>query len=138
MIQRGTTPVHKFILPFAFESIAEIVVVYRQNHRVKLIKDSGSMDIDVVDNAILVPLTQNDTLSFSVGPKYRDSIVEIQYKVMFTNEQVFTSSIIRDRVVDSLHDGPIIIGEEREIIIDYDGGDVIPWEEDYTVEGEDK
>lgn len=61
-MRKGTTPVHAFTLPFDTAEVKSVRIVYEQNDRVILTKETA--DIEMQDNILLVRLSQEDTLQF--------------------------------------------------------------------------
>lgn len=62
-MRRGTTPTHRFILPFDIPEDAIVRVVYAQCDKVLIEKDISQCSID--KNIITVKLTDSDTLKFN-------------------------------------------------------------------------
>ena len=75
---RGTTPTHKFNLPFDSSNISAARVIYTQRGREILRKETKDFTMD--GNAIRVELKQEDTLLFDC-----DYSVKLQLRVL-TND----------------------------------------------------
>lgn len=95
-IQQGATPTHKFKTPYLREFVESAIVTYAQGGEIVLNKEGAELTIE--DNAILVELTQEETLKFSES---RD--VHIQVKVKSTNGKVIPSNIIYASVAEVLN-----------------------------------
>lgn len=85
MIQ-GTTPTHKFTLPFVTDIVQKARIIYAQCERVIFTKETPECECD--GNTITVKLTQEDTLSLNAR---RD--VQIQVKVLTNDGSTFVSAI---------------------------------------------
>lgn len=59
---RGTTPTHKFILPFKAELLTSVRVVYKQGQKEVLRKETT--DFVMEGNTLALTLTQEETLLF--------------------------------------------------------------------------
>ena len=59
---RGTTPTHKFILPFAVSRVAKAKVVYKRGDKVLIRKNTA--DLTMAGNEISVTLTRGETVAF--------------------------------------------------------------------------
>lgn len=128
LIHRGTTPTHIFVLPFDLDTIANIIVTYRQNGCNVLQKTmENNFDDIIVDmdaRKFGVRLTQSDTRVFTCGPKYKNNIIQIQLKILFENDSVMLSDVISDRVVNTSSDDSISDSNNKfsDTHIIYDGG----------------
>jgi hypothetical protein len=93
---RGTTPEHKFTLPFSVENL-EFTVTYAQINPVtksKLVMIRKTQDdCNILGNVIKVKLLQEDTLKFN-----DNYVVNIQIKVKKQDESVVASNIISTTV----------------------------------------
>lgn len=107
MIVRGTSPTHKFVIPFPISNVAQIEVLYSQDGQVVLKKEFGDLEIDDENNCIYVNLTQADTLAFSFNDSYRKNIVLIQLRVLMESDKAYASNIIKEKVVNVLNDEEI-------------------------------
>lgn len=83
---RGTTPKHKFVLPFTVDNVATARVVYSQSRTVIFVKTGD--DLILSGNQIEIHLTQADTLSF----RPRET-VEIQVRILTPNGDALASGI---------------------------------------------
>lgn len=95
-IQQGATPTHKFKTPYPRDFVESAIVTYAQGGEIVLNKEGAELTIE--DNAILVELTQEETLKFD---KSRD--VHIQLKVKSMNGKVIPSNIIYASVAEVLN-----------------------------------
>lgn len=82
----GSTPTHRFTLPFDEESISALEITYCQNRRVVLRKNERECVIK--GNTVEVKLSQEETFEFTA-----DVNVEIQIRVVSSNGEVFPSDI---------------------------------------------
>ena len=92
---RGTTPKHRFHLPFAAESLAALRVSYAQ--RGEVLAERTLAECDVMEDVITVTLTQKETLSFVAGER-----VQIQVRALTQKGEAFASRILRVGVTDCL------------------------------------
>ena len=92
---RGTTPQHRFLLPFAAESLAALRVSYAQ--RGEVLAERTLSECAVNENAITVTLTQEETLSFVAGER-----VQIQVRALTKEGKAHASRILRVSVSDCL------------------------------------
>lgn len=86
-MRRGTTPRHTFTLPFDTSLIAKLRVIYAQRNIVKIVKKEN--DAEMNGNAVVVKLTQNETLRLNSRSK-----TEIQVRVVTHEGESFVSDII--------------------------------------------
>lgn len=85
MVQ-GTTPIHKFTLPFDTVNVEKVRITYAQIERVIFAKELP--DCECEGNTITVRLTQEDTLSLNAR---RD--VQIQVRILTKDGESLVSSI---------------------------------------------
>lgn len=97
-MRRGTTPTHKFILPFSVDMISAVEISYAQSGAVKLTKTTA--DCVLEDKTVSVTLTQEDTFLFT-----EDVPVEIQIRVLTTGGQALASDIYSVSCKECLSDG---------------------------------
>ena len=71
----GTTPTHTFNVPLLASEIAEVRVLYSQNDKLLITKNTS--DCTIQDKQISVTLTQEDTFLFDAK-----EFVEIQIRVL--------------------------------------------------------
>jgi hypothetical protein len=95
-IQQGATPTHKFKTKYPRDFVESVIVTYAQGGEIVLNKEGAELTIE--DNAILVELTQEETLKFDES---RD--VHIQLKVKSMNGKVIPSNIIYASVAEVLN-----------------------------------
>ena len=95
---RGTTPIYMITLEEVNPAqIDDLYVTFRQDG-LKVTKTSA--DIDIVDDVLQVPLTQEETLMFRCGH------LNIQVRGII-GEAVFATNIVRDKVEPILLEGVI-------------------------------
>lgn len=94
---RGTTPTHIFKLPFDVSEIKSAMVIYAQNDKEVLRKETG--DCAMMGNNIVAILTQQDTLEFD--HKYR---VQIQVRCLMDNGEALASKVVKVPVGQCLND----------------------------------
>lgn len=116
MIIRGTTPTHRFFIPFPISNISQIEVSYSQCGEIILTKYLNDLEIDSENNLIYVNLSQDDTLAFHFNEKNRDNLILIDIRVLLVNGKAYASDTIKERLRDVLRDGKIMpaIFEEGE------------------------
>ena len=85
MIQ-GTTPVHKFDIPFDTGLIDEVKITYKQNNETILTKRNSECTLN--DKTITTKLSQEETFSFTTGHD-----VKLQIRVLTTSGDAFVSDI---------------------------------------------
>lgn len=90
----GTTPTHIFRLPFGTDMIKKIHVIYRQGNTVL---KKTTEDCVLSENTVEVSLTQEDTFLFD-----HRANVEMQVRVLTTNDEALKSNIIVRAVSDCL------------------------------------
>lgn len=72
---KGTTPTHIFTLPFDTSIIEAVRILYSQNDKIVLIKESS--DCSLENNTIITTLTQENTFAFDhLNP------IEIQIRIL--------------------------------------------------------
>ena len=84
----GTTPTHRFTLPFDTDTITAIEITYCQNGVVILQKETNDCTKD--GRVITVKLSQEDTFKFAPSVN-----VEVQIRVMGDDGTVFGSDPMR-------------------------------------------
>lgn len=94
---RGTTPIHRFALPFITSQLSDLTITYGQLGEV-IVKKTME-DCDVAENLVTVSLTQQESLSFSPN-----EIAEVQMKVATIDGDVLASPRYRLAVEDVLDD----------------------------------
>lgn len=87
---RGTTPTHKFVLPFDCSLVGEIRVIYKQDDEIILEKKTS--DCSLEDCTVCVDLTQEETFLFDCHKN-----VSIQLRVLTNMGQ---SLITKPKVID--------------------------------------
>jgi hypothetical protein len=85
-MRRGTTPTHKFRLPFSAETVSKFKVIYAQDDVVILTKENESCECN--GNVITVRLTQEETLLFD-----SKKIVQIQIRILTLGGDALASDI---------------------------------------------
>lgn len=92
----GTTPTHTLTLPFDTETIAKVRVTYAQRDVIVLEKTED--DCRLEGNAIIVELSQEETLKFDVH-----EYVKLQAKVLTKEGKTLVSNKVRLSVGDALN-----------------------------------
>ena len=82
----GTTPTHRFELPFSADLIADVEITYKQSGKEILKKHKEDCTID--GKAVSTRLSQDDTFLFSDVMN-----VEIQIRVLTTGDDVVASPV---------------------------------------------
>ena len=100
MVQ-GTTPTHSFTLPFPTESIKAVRIIYAQNDKPIIVKNTD--DCTLQDNTVSVRLSQTETLSISA-----DNIYFVQVRVVDRAGNSFVSKPI-GRTVIKCYDGEVLV-----------------------------
>lgn len=96
IIIRGTTPEHKFDIPYPQELIKDIRVTYGQRGSSLFTKTLKECTLG--DEELKVPLTQEDTFKFVANRP-----VHIEIRILFTDGNVVrTEDPIRLRVIDTM------------------------------------
>ena len=83
---RGTTPTHIFQMPFSAETL-KFTITYAQNDR-EIVKKTEE-DCDVKGNAIMITLSQEDTLLFD-----EKKAVQVQLKTLDFEGNVKASNVM--------------------------------------------
>lgn len=94
---RGTTPTHVFKLPFDVGDIKSVMVIYAQNDKEILRKNTD--ECTLLGNNIAVMLTQQDTLQFD--HKYR---AQVQVRCLKTDGTALASRVRKVTVEQCLND----------------------------------
>lgn len=94
---RGTTPTIEFEFPYTIDFVKNLRVSFAQNGAVKVEKTKD--DVELVENRVVVKLSQEDTLSFS-----EESVVKIQLKVLTTENDVLATEEYSVMVRDILNE----------------------------------
>lgn len=84
---RGSTPTHKFYIPFSVDVIDKVLIAYAQNDNVLFVKEVDSSKMD--GQSITVKLTQDETLLFDCFKR----IVQIQLKIKTLGGDVLISKM---------------------------------------------
>lgn len=84
---RGTTPIHRFRLPFDTGGVTRAKVLYAQDGQVVLEKDMEQLQLQ--GREILVRLSQEDTMVFDSACK-----AEIQLRLLTTEGTALASRIL--------------------------------------------
>lgn len=93
---RGTTPTHKFALPFAASVVKDLTVTYCRENGEVIVK-KRLRDCAVEDDVVSVTLSQQESLSFEP-----EEIVEVQIKLSTDGGNVLASPKYRIAVEDAL------------------------------------
>lgn len=98
---RVTTPTHTFTLPFDTSLCSAIQVTYEQG-KVELVKEyndntlPSGMTLDGDD--VIILLSQEETKQFKLGK------VNVQLRVLTTNNEAFASKVFKLPVTDVLNE----------------------------------
>lgn len=103
---RGTTPVHKFELPFDTADISTVRVIYAQGNSVLLEKSTEECRLD--KQSIRVRLTQEETMLFD--HRYK---AQIQVRVLTKTGSALTSDVITVDVGKLLKDEVLVDDVQR-------------------------
>lgn len=94
---RGTTPTHRFAIPFDTSMLAEVLITYGQRGEEILTKDID--DCTLSGNEISITLTQEETLKFEA-----DAPLQIQLRALTQSGDAVASRIAVIDVGDVLND----------------------------------
>lgn len=95
---RVTTPTHTFKLPFEANTIDKLILTYKQNGRIVLEKNKE--DVTLIDNKIVVVLTQEETKLFEPQKAFVQLRVKADDAVMASKAIVFyVSDVLNDEVM---------------------------------------
>lgn len=86
-MNRGTTPIHTFTLPFDTSLLSQVRIVYAQMGKVILVKTGAAVKMS--GNTLQTKLTQKETLAFSCNRS-----VEIQVRVLTKAGEAQNSDIL--------------------------------------------
>lgn len=101
-MKRGTTPTLKFLVPYKVDEIASgYITISRAGNIFKDFELSDSR-VSIEDGAILLSLTQEDTLDFNSRVNY-----SVQLRLILANGDVKASNIITFNVGPILKNGLI-------------------------------
>lgn len=98
---RGSTPTHQFRLPFEIDRVDQLTISYGYRDSEPIVKKILN-DCDVVEDYIVLTLSQEETLAFKP-----ESIVKVQMKVLSTTGTVVVSTPYYLKVEPTL-DGEIL------------------------------
>jgi hypothetical protein len=85
-MERGTTPTHTFILPFAANTLKNVRIVYTQGGARVLAKEGDACTLS--ENKVIVKLSQSETFLFD-----HSKPVEIQLRALDKTGDVRNSKI---------------------------------------------
>lgn len=97
MLVRGTTPTHKFTLPFDTGIVKTVKVLYAQDDIVVLEKEGEACNCS--GNTVTVKLTQEDTFKFDCN-----KFVQIQVRVITQDDNSLVSEVKCVSVAKCLED----------------------------------
>lgn len=98
---RGTTPTHRFVLPFNTDMIQTVQIIYAQNDEMVLTK--GNDDCTLDGNTVSIKLTQQETFLFT-----EDVCVEVQVRVLTHDKDALASHVMRVHCDECLSDEVLI------------------------------
>lgn len=124
MIIRGTTPYHSFIIPMKLELIDSIIITYAQNNEKTFDKTDEDIDLQSYEDFLIanevdvselteeeknfsiaiVHLSEEDTYSFTFYRAAKRNIAMIQIKLKDTDNEVYASKPIRERIYNTFND----------------------------------
>lgn len=98
---RGTTPTHRFALPFDPAEMKELLLTYAQDGAIVLERRGEELSFSGRDGdwAVSHRLTQSESGLFRPGEPVR-----IQLRVLTQNDEALASEIVTVRVEDVLND----------------------------------
>lgn len=96
IIQQGSTPTHKFSMPYEKSAVDSVIITYWQNG--KIVLEKYTEDIVIADLLMTTELSQEDTLLFD-----EKGDVKMQIKVKLTNGKVIPSNDMYASVKDVLN-----------------------------------
>ena len=99
-MRRGTTPTHEFTTDIDLSTADKIYITYKQGGVVKL--EKALPDITVTPTKLIVTLTQEETLSFSINKG-----VEIQIRALLIGGEAIASNVITTTAQKILKEGVI-------------------------------
>ena len=100
---RGTTPTFAITIPsdIAVSTITAAYLTFSQNGEILLEKELSAMSLDTTNNALLLVLTQEETLLFTTGEM-------VSYQLRFkTASKAYASDIWRTLADRIIKDGVI-------------------------------
>ena len=97
---RGTTPTLTFTLPFSTSTIRSLMLTFSQSGKEVFTLEKEDCTLD--DTSVIVHLTQEQTLKFLTT-----ALVEIQMRVLTTDNQAIASEIITCSIDKVLKDGEL-------------------------------
>lgn len=106
---RGTTPILTFGVPFDTSIIKQCYITFSQNDDIVL--EKGLVDVKLLDNAIVLPLSQEDTLLFDSKKR----CVTIQLRVLTDKDMALASKPIKITIDKILKDGVISVGDSDNV-----------------------
>lgn len=96
---RGTTPKLTLTVQNAdFSNLKNLYITFQQKD---LVITKGKDDVDIDENVITVPFTQEETLSFSKG------VVDVQIRFTTDSDEALATTKTQFSVSDILRDGVI-------------------------------
>lgn len=101
-MRRGTTPRLTFTIPYTAGMIASGYLTFKQNRRVILDVPFSDDSIEVVDNAVRITLTQEQTLAMS-----HESTVKAQIRMVLAPDTAVASNIVEIPIGAILKEGVI-------------------------------
>lgn len=99
-IGRGTTPFNRFRVPIDLRDAKVVWLTYKQGSKIVLHKVKE--DLEISEDAVVLYLTQKDTLAFKTSFPVR-----MQIRARLANDKAVKSRIIEAEVSDVLKDGVI-------------------------------
>ena len=101
-MRRGTTPTLKFSVPYTIDDISSGYITISRADTVFAEYELTDERVEIIDNAILLSLTQEDTLAYNSRVTY-----STQLRLILTNGDVVASNIVTFKVGSILKNGTI-------------------------------
>ena len=103
-MRRGTTPTHKFTIPFVINNLSIISIVYSQYGKIVLEKATADCAVAKTDSNMIIgtALSETDTLKFDEG------MVDIQIRLGDTDGGRYASNVIHTAMNSILKDGVLV------------------------------
>ena len=101
-MRRGTTPTLKFSVPYTQEEINSGYITIARANTIFAEYELTDERVEIIDNAILLSLTQEDTLAYNSRVTY-----SAQLRLILSNDEVVASNIVTFKVGSILKNGTI-------------------------------
>lgn len=104
MITRCTDCVRNFLMPYEYDAIKKISVVFSQDGVPVIVKTTDELYFDATTKIMTVHLKPGDTACFKAGDTDSRTIY-IQIKVLLSNGATYASNLFKERLEDNLRGG---------------------------------